>query len=428
MGDGTPTRRGFLAATGTALLAGCSGLGQFSEDDRKTVFSGDLPDVADEEEPDPILTDDLPVGVERARLDAARDRTTELLGTVPMAFGPADVPNGYVRQRLIEAAERATDCLEDARTAKTRLSALESLREARGEARYAAAGWAFVADGLTQADVRANHESAVGVAEALRADHEYLGADPVDAALVHARVERHLRLVLDGDPPSIYARASPLLTVAEWGEHAESADALAADGRYLSERFAASLPDDAGSVEATLTDAATAVGDDLRQRRGELPPEPTEEDYDLRERLHHRLRDEAKDAARRVREAQGPASAVLAATEGLVDHGAYDRFRQRADDGEQFGAGSASDVRERRVAALDAIRIALDESPRPGLARPVLVDAARTVAWADRDLGRFQGEVRVTRLDDPMRRYATATLRARSVPAAVRRVVDALGA
>jgi hypothetical protein len=428
MGDGSPTRRGFLAATRTALLAGCNGLDQLDEDERETVYAHELPQATEDGESEPILGEDVPVDIERTVLNERRQRVTELLDTLPMAFGPSDVPNGYVREQLVDAAEEATACVEDARTAETRFAALQSLRRARGEARYAAAGWAFVEDGLPEEVVRTDHEAAVDEAKSLQSDHEYRGTDPVDAALVHARVERNLRLVLDGDPPSIYARESPLLAVAEWGEHAESARARVADATYLSDQFTSSLPDDAGTIEETLGAAAESVAADLRDRRAGLPPEPTENDYDLVDRLRYRLRDEAEESPERVAEAQGPASAVLAATEGLVEVGAFDRFQERVDDGESFGAAEAADVRETRTEALDAIRAALSESPRPELARPVLADAAMTVAWADEDLARFSGEVGVRRLDDPMQKYTTATLGAWSVPTAVEQVVDALDA
>jgi len=212
--------------------------------------------------------------------------------------------------------------------------------------------------------------AAVDEAKSLQSDHEYRGTDPVDAALVHARVERNLRLVLDGDPPSIYARESPLLAVAEWGEHAESARARVADATYLSDQFTSSLPDDAGTIEETLGAAAESVAADLRDRRAGLPPEPTENDYDLVDRLRYRLRDEAEESPERVAEAQGPASAVLAATEGLVEVGAFDRFQERVDDGESFGAAEAADVRETRTEALDAIRAALSGEPTTGTRPP----------------------------------------------------------
>jgi len=427
MGDGSPTRRGFLAAAGTTLLAGCGSLDQLDGGDPETVYAHELPQAAEDGEAEPILVEDVPADIERTALDDRRGRVTELLDTLPMAFGPADVPNGHVRERLVGAAEDATKYVDDARTAKTRLSALQSLREARCEARYAAAGWAFVADDLTAEEVQADHRAAVDDAESLESEHEYLGSDLVDAALVHARIERNLRLVLDDEPPSIYARKSPLLTVAEWGEHAESARARVDDSEYLYDRFTSSLPDDAGTVEETLDAAAESVAADLRERRDELPPEPTEDDYDLVDRLRYRLRDEAEESPERVTEAQGPASAVLAATEGLVEVGAFGRFQERVDDGETFGAEETADVHEGRNEALDAIRTALSESPRPALARPVLADAAMTVAWADESLGRFHGEVGLRRLDDPVQKYTTATLRARSVPDAVEQVVDALG-
>lgn len=428
MRDGLPTRRGFLAATGTALLAGCSGLDRFSGDERETIHSHELRDVAEDGESEPVVVDDVPVDIERAYLASARDRVTELLDGIPMAFGPADVPNGYVREKLVDAADEATACVEDARTATTRLSALESLRRARGEARYAAAGWAFVEDGLTEDAVRTDHEAAVREAESLESDHEYRGTDPVDAALVHARVERTLRRVLDDRPPSIYSRSSPLLTVAAWGEHAESTAARVADGRYLYDRFTGSLPADAGTVEETLGATAESIGSDLRDRRESLPAEPTEDDYELVDWLRYRLRDEAEESPERVAEGDGPASAMLAAHRGLVAFGAYDRFQQRVEDGETFGVADVAAFREVRSTALESIRTAMAESPRPELARPVLADAATTVAFADEAIGRFDGEVSLTRLDDPVERYTAATLRARSVPDAVRRVVDELDA
>jgi len=392
-GDGSPTRRGFLAATGTALLAGCNGLdGRSDEDERETVYAHELPQATEDGESEPILGEDVPVDIERTVLNERRQRVTELLDTLPMAFGPSDVPNGYVREQLVDAAEEATACVEDARTAETRFAALQSLRRARGEARYAAAGWAFVEDGLPEEVVRTDHEG---------------GRRRGQIPPVGPRVPRDGPRRRGAGPrprraePAARSRRRPAIDLRErvhcWpspsGASTESARARVADATYLSDQFTSSLPDDAGTIEETLGAAAESVAADLRDRRAGLPPEPTENDYDLVDRLRYRLRDEAEESPERVAEAQGPASAVLAATEGLVEVGAFDRFQERVDDGESFGAAEAADVRETRTEALDAIRAALSESPRPELARPVLADAAMTVAWADEDLARFSGEV-----------------------------------
>ena len=426
MRDSASTRRGFLTVAGATLLAGCSGLDQFSESPPESVPSSRLPDVGDDGDSDPTVVDSVPVDIERVRLEETTQRVTALLGTLPVPFGPDAIPNGHVRQRLVDAATDATERVEDARTAQSRLTALQSLREARSRARYAAAGWAFVDSGTTKEELQTEHRQVVSKARSVRTNHEYLGTDLVRAVLVHARVEQNLERVFDDRGPSGRGGSGPLLTVAERGEYAESARALVADSRYLYGRFTSSLPADAGTVEQALTTAAESVGDDLRSRREELPAEPTESDDELTWRLQYRLRDAAASGAEQVAEAVGPASAVLARMEGLTDFLAYDRVRGRIEDGEQFRVEDASGVREARSRALEAIRTGLEQSPRPELARPVLADAAATVAYADEELSRYRGDVRVARLDDPVRRYAAATARARSVPAACRQVLDAL--
>ena len=83
----------------------------------------------------------------------------------------------------------------------------------------------------------------------------------------------------------------PLLTVAERGEQAESATALVADSHYLYDQFTSSLPTDAGTVEATLRTTVETVVSDLRNRREELPAEPTKGDRELVWRLRYRLHD-----------------------------------------------------------------------------------------------------------------------------------------
>lgn len=425
MPDRPTTRRGFLIAAGTAALAGCSALGSDS-DTPEEIRATALPDVP--EDPDPVLAEDIPVSIERETLRDASTRVNDLLATLPLPMGPTDVPNGHVRERLVEAAEGATRRVDDARTAGTRLAALESLRAARADARYAAAGWAFVEHGRSRAELRAEHQSAVGAAGDLDADRDYRGDDPVRAVVVHARVERSLGAVLGGGDPSVHHAPGTLLNAAEWGEEAEGVRARVEDTRYLYDRYTSSLAADAAPVEATFASAAAALTTALRQRRDELPPEPTDSDRTLARRIRRGLRRNAESTARNAAESGGPASTVLRALEGLTVFGAYDRIRARSedDDGEGLRATEGADVRRARSAAVDAISAALRERDRPELARPVLADAARFVAAADRELARIRRDVRPRRLDDPVSQYVAAGARARSVPAACERVVRAL--
>lgn len=425
MTDPAPTRRGFLLAAGTAALAGCSELDARSSGSDEEIHLTALPDVPDPDESEPILVDDIPVEIEREKLAESATRVTDLLGTLPMPLGPDDVPNGHVRRELTAAAERASGHLDSARSAQTRLSALESLRRARGEARYAAAGWAFVEQDRTETELRAERQATVTEASAFRSEYEYRGTDPVRTVVVHGRLRRTLERLLDARSPSAYGDSGALLTVAEWGEYAASARATLEDSRYLYDRFEATLPSDAGSLEATFDAAAESLVESLGQRREELPSEP-EETEELSDRLRYRLRDDAESEARNAEGAGGPARTVLAATDALVGLLAYDRLQSRIDDGDRFRIETGDDVRAMRSEALEAIRAGLEESPRPALVRGALADAAWRVVHADDELARQHSSVRPRRLHDPIRRYVTATVRARSVPTACEQVVDTL--
>lgn len=422
----TPTRRGLLSAAGAALLAGCSGLDS-DDNDTETIHAGRLRGIAPNDDSDPVVVDSLPVAIERSKLAASAQRVTELLAELPIPFGPEDVPNGHIRQQLTQAATHATTHLTEARTAESRLVALDSLRRARSEARYAAAGWAFVDRGLTEAELNADYRAITTDAESFQTEFTYLGDDPVTAALVYGEIEGYLDAVLDRGRRPGHTETTPLLTVAEWGEQVERARAHLDDSRYLYDRFQSTLPEAAESVEDTLVAATEPLAAELRTRRDELPPEPTEEGSEQLWRLRYELRDNAASSVEHVTDAPGPASGLLAGVEGLTNFLAHDRLQTQLDEGASFGVDELSDVREARREAVDAITTALDESPRPALARPMLADAARSVGYADERLADYDGDIQLSWLDDQLSQYLTATLRARSIPTACRLSIEALG-
>lgn len=419
------TRRGLLAAAGTALLAGCSGLDDANNgDDAISVYR--IPDYTDEGNHSPVIVERLPVEIERAELTARAGRATALLGSLPLPLTAEQIPNGYVRMRILDAADSATDHLDEARNAGSRFAALQRLRRARSEARYVAAGWAYTQGDATESALEEEYDATVTDAKSLQSEHEYRGDDPVRAAVVHATVEHNLEYVVAGGGPHHRADGS-LLAVAEWGEHAERAQATVADSRYLYEQFLDSLPDDAGSVEKTLETAVERVAADLESRRTELPPVPTDAYEQRFYRVRDRLRDGVEDAPRRIANDPGAASALLTATASLVDAMAYDRVIDRLESEDGIELEDAADVRKLRETAVEALRTALQQSRRPTLVRPVLADAAQNVAFADEDLARYHGDVQPRRLDDPVGRYITAAARARSVPKACEQVLEALG-
>ncbi|MEF8863295.1 MAG: hypothetical protein V5A40_16320, partial [Haloarculaceae archaeon] len=326
---GRMTRRGVLALAGTSVLAGCNGFAGLGGGQEPTIRAYDLPDIDPDEDPEPAVPESVPVDIAPDHFDAARNRITTLLAELPTPLGPGDIPNGYIRQQLSDAATDATTGLDDARNAPTGLVALESLRRARAEARYAAAGWAVADRDLSVGPIQRVYRQAVSEAQSVRDAHEYVGADPVRAAVVHSRIEDTLERVIDSRVPS--RDGNQLLYIAEWGEEAESAQAHLDDARHLDEQFTTSLPADAGTVEETLTEAAETLLADVRSRRSGLPPEPTAEEWDIPERVIGDLRREADDGIARVADANGPASALIDANRRLTRFQALDRLQERID-------------------------------------------------------------------------------------------------
>jgi hypothetical protein len=418
------TRRRLLVAAGTVALAGCSELDTGDSGDE--ISPTELPDVPDPDEIRPVLEDDLPVAIERSRLRDAAARTTDLLGEVPIPLDGTAIPNGHVREELTRAADGAGRHVERARAATTRLSAMRELRNARSDARFSAEGWAFVDSGRTATELREEGRAVVERANGFRSEYEYVGDDPVRAVVVHGHVESLLDRVRRDREPDVHHEASDLLTVAEWGEHVESARANLEDGRYVYEQFESSLSPDARPLDARFDAAADALTAELERRREGLPAEPTDGDGRYVQFVRSRLRSEAERSVDRVRGADETAAPVLEATEGLTYFLAHDRLMSRLEDGEEFQPEDGSDVRAARSGAVEAVRTALEETRRPVLMRGVLVRAARVIRNADREIARIRRSVSPARLDDPMSEYLDATLRARSVPTACEQVLDVL--
>jgi hypothetical protein len=420
------TRRGLLALIGTSAMAGCSGLERVASERPETIRAYDLPDIDEESAPHPPVQPSVPVEVEESYLAAARDRASSLLATLPLPLGPDDIPNGHIRRELTDAAADATDELDEALSADTQFAALRALRYARERARYAAAGWAVVEDGLTVGRVRREHRQSVADGRSLRGTHTYVGGDPVRATLVHARIETALGLALDDARVHPSHDGSDLVTVAAWGEEAESVRALVADARQLDTRFTASLPDDTGPIETTIRGAAERLLADLRSRQPDLPPEPTADEWGVEERVVEDLRRTATGGPKRIGDAPGPATAAVDATRRLASVRALQGVESRLDEDDEYRIESAAEIRSLRTDAYDELRTALEESPAPDLARTVVTDAAGRVATADWELARVRGEARLSRFDDVVAGYLAARALARATPAACRQTSDVL--
>ncbi|MFW5934299.1 MAG: hypothetical protein ACOCQL_00440 [Halolamina sp.] len=424
-GDRVPlSRRGLLAVAGASALAGCNGLSEFGEESEPTIRAYDLPDVDRREEPEPVVPESVPVDIAPAYFTATRDRITTLLEALPTPLGPEDIPNGYVRERLVDAATGATDRLSEAQGAPTALAALTALRRGRADARYAAAGWAVVEVDRSAETLEAEHRQVVSDAQSVRDGHEYVGDDPVRATLVHRRIEDLLERAIASDDPR--REGNRLLAVAEWGETVESARASLDDARHLDEQFTASLPPATGTVEETLRGAAETLFADVRSRNSDVPPEPTGEEWGVQELVIDELRQRFTYGAGRVADANGPASAVVDANRQLTRFEALDRLQGRIDDGELSRPPSAEAIAEIRSDAYDALETALAESSTPDLTRTAITNASWRVAHADWELARYDGEFPVSRLDRTVAEYVVAAAVGQAAPGVAEQTVETL--
>lgn len=418
-GASGPSRRGFLALSGTAALAGlagCGGLNPLAEDEPRTIAGGALREALSGEAP--TVADPLPVNVEAAYVDRRLADARESLSSVPAPFDAEEVPNGAVRRELTELRERATTALETAATAPSPTDALGSVRRARRSVREVEAAWAAVDAGLSFDDVRGSIPAAREAYEAFRTRWRYVGDDPVRAVLVHARLEELVasagRQLNRAPGRTRHAPESPF-GVAELAAAVESARAAVDDADYLFGRFESSLSNPR-SIGAALTSAGESLSANVADRREALPdPESEASSYvdgdaevvpvayalvELRRSIEY------ADGIEDERETGRRAMVLVSALHTLVRLRAFESLRERVENEEYVTVEGAADVRAVREAAVGAVGDALASEANPRLDRSVLRVANRfeslperigeyhdddeiPVRWLVRDLGEY---------------------------------------
>jgi len=421
--DGAPTRRGVLGTVGVALTAGCAGLPTLSSGG-DPLLATRLPDVSDDH--DPLVPATLPVEVAPEHVTAHRDRTADILATVPTPLGPEEVPNGRVREDLTGAAATAREALTAAQRAPTERLTLAHLRRARRDARFAAGGWAAVDDGLRRDAFDEEIARVQSEAADVRDELRYRAEDPATAAVTYAPVERWL------DRASVTSSREEdlrVLAVAVQAEAAESSRALLADAEHVPDRYLATVDGGASSVRSTLSEAAESLWTAGRSRRRALPPEreavnPPEIDVGDTP-IEGVLYDLYDGATWTNRERAGPAAAVVSATTQHARLSGFERVRSAVVDGERYTVDDERRVHEARGEAVRAHERALDDAAHAGLAHAVLAGTDSLVTRTDRDLARLSTVTR-ERLVRPVARYEAAAALARSVPDAVDRTLETL--
>jgi hypothetical protein len=430
------TRRGTLALLGA--LAGCSGGNPLSAgSDEVQLDAATLRGMVDDASPAPALSRRLPVRIADDHLAASEARARTLLDAVPAALGPAEIPNGAIRERVRHARERAAEGLATATEAPTPFARLDALADARAEARFAAGAWRAIDAGLTR-------EALADEAEAVRADRRrlrerwrYVGADPVDATLVHAAIETRVaagRSDIAIGEPHRYRPGNPL-GVGEIAEEIERARAAVEDAAHLYDRLTASI-DDPVDLRRRMGNARRRLHDAFEDEQAALSSVDREEpwrvegvdveDTPAAEALEELFRpvDPADDDDGWADTT--PAEALTWAHASFVSLDAFGSLRERVREGETFAVESVEDVAAMRTAAVEALRAAEASPVHPALTRHSTADLADQLAWTDEELRDVSDGVRASWLRNDAATYLTVAARARATPPSTERVVEAL--
>ncbi|MFC7172516.1 hypothetical protein ACFQL0_02310 [Haloplanus litoreus] len=266
--SGRLTRRSTLALLGA--LAGCSGADPLSSGSNETDLDGSaLRALVDDSVP--TLPERLPVDVGDDHLAATERRARTLLDAVPADLGPAEIPNGAIRERVRHAREHAVESLSTAAEASTPFARLAAFADARAEARFATGAWRAIDAGVTREDLAAEAETVREDRRAVRERWRYVGADPVEATLVHAAIERRIASgrsdVATGEPRR-YRPGNPL-GVGELTEEIERARVAVDDATHLYDRLTAPL-DDPVDLRPRLVDARQRLREAFETERQAL--------------------------------------------------------------------------------------------------------------------------------------------------------------
>ncbi|EJN57113.1 hypothetical protein [Halogranum rubrum] len=431
------SRRSVLALVGTlgaTALAGCTNV---SIGDRNETVELDGVALRSAVENDVSVPQTLPVDIASQYLDDSETRARELLDAVP-ALGPEEVPNGEIRERLARSRESAAEAVKRSTDAESPYQRLLELERARSDARFVAATWAAIDDGLTRENVVSGAESLGRAIGDFRERWQYVGSDPVRSVVVHTALERRVRgadSLIESVRDGRTHQPDTVLDVGELAEESERVQVNVADAAHLYDRYAASL-DDGSEMKPTFVTArdalVVAVEKRTRERFGsndDYPEPSTLADRDIGgtpaaslvvELARDLLFDDWEQHPKWV------ANDVTLAHEHLARHGALDAVLAEIADGEEYTVEDASDVVSIRGRAVEAVESALVGEDVSVLTRSLVSDVARRIEYADDRLADVDDTVPSSLVRDPIAEYAFVAEMAEATPAASERVEDEL--
>ncbi|MFD1598536.1 hypothetical protein [Halobellus rarus] len=426
--DGRIGRRELLAlsgALGLTSLAGC--LDQLPGSGPATVDGDALAAVVDDGAPE--VAETLPVDIEASFVAEQREVAEAKLDSVPAPFDEAEIPNGVIRERMNGEYEAAGESISASSGTGTAHERLEHTTHARASAHEVQTAWRAIEGDATVDDLRESRSTVDADVDALTSRWEYVGDDPVRAAIVHAEIERAIRGARNWlsfrERDLEYAAEQPLRfgDVAADVERARTSVAVAS---YYFDQFRESL-----AREATLRERFAAARDALDERvrtRGESLPEEADDPTSLLDRdvgqtagviaLDDILRNARWRTEDRGDEQETPslAGAALDATGTLVYLRAFEALRERLEGGDDVAVDEVDDVAELRTDAIDAISAAREADRNRLVVDAVLPRFARELRWIDDQISRYEDDTRVDFAEREAAGYVVVAETCRAVP------------
>ncbi|WP_336024064.1 hypothetical protein [Halobellus salinisoli] len=404
---GQTGRREFLAlsgALGLASLAGC--LDQLPGSGPKRIDGDAVADVASDEAPE--IAETLPVDIGASFVAEQREIAREKLDSVPAPFDETQIPNGVIRERVNGEYEAAREAIRTSSDAGTAYERLDRATRARTSAHEVQLAWRSVEEDATVDDLRESRAAVADDVDALASRWEYVGDDPVRAAIVHAEVEREIRGARNWlsfrERELEYAAEQPL-DFADVAVDIERARTSVAVASYYFDQFRGDLAREENQRERFET-ARNALRERIRTR-GESLPDESEDPTSLVNRDVGRtagviaLDDILRNARWRTedrgdeRDPPSLASATPTAAKTLVYLRAFEALRERIEDGDDVAVEEVEDVSELRTDAVDAISAARESDRNRLVVDALLPRFARELRWIDDRLSRSAADVPV---------------------------------
>lgn len=395
---------GLAAASGVAV-AGCADLPLLG-DESPTFTASDADAVITDATP--TVEWPAPVQPASSALEDARDRIDDLLPDVPESLGPDDVPNGVVRESIVENRDEAVRARDEAdrATGRKQYRAFRATREGREAARTALTTLLAIdedADALVD-ELAAEREAVRSTVRERLDEIEYRGDDTEDgrrrAALYYQQLESDL---VRAERVLERWSADPGMNVVELGEAAgelEFATATVAVWDHLADRYERDT--DAVDLESAFGDALERSID--RAEAVEFPEQDGEEWYDavgleeldddrLELTVWHAGRD-VTDARERMQEGRASGN-VGTGLHGAVQFEqafrAFEHLRDRIAAESVAPPDNVEAIRAERDRAVESAAAAREQIPVTDLSLGayVLGETLQSFEWTDESVRRY---------------------------------------